>query len=170
MNKNLIPDITVKSIDELDAGFFISHGIKAVFLDIDNTLVVPHAPLPDERAEKFVRSLINAGLTVCFISNNKKERVDKFNTFGVQAIHRAAKPFTYSYRLMIKKLGIKADEAAAVGDQFFSDIYGANRAGLLTVYVNPIKIGGEGAFVWLKRKLEAPLLKKLRSGNYIKIV
>ena len=170
MNKNLIPDITAKSIDALDGDFFISRGIKAVFLDIDNTLVLPHSLLPDERAEKFVRSLINAGLTVCFISNNKKVRVDKFNTFKIPAIHRAAKPLTFSYSRMIKRLGINADEAAAVGDQFFSDIYGANRAGLLTVYVQPIKIGDEGAFVWLKRKLEAPLLKRLRSGNYIKIV
>lgn len=170
MNKNLIPDITATSIDALDGDFFISRGIKAVFLDIDNTLVVPHAPLPDDRAENFIRSLEKSGLTVCLISNNKKVRVDKFNTFKIPAIHRAAKPLTFSYRRMIKKLGIKADEAAAVGDQFFSDIYGANRAGLFTVYVDPIKIGGEGAFVWLKRRLEAPLLKRLHSGNYIKIV
>ena len=52
MNKYLIPDISVKSIDDLSGAFFKEKGIKAVFLDIDNTLVTPKTKKPDERAER----------------------------------------------------------------------------------------------------------------------
>ncbi len=165
MNKILTPDAFFGSIDEISPEFFTSRGIKAVFLDIDNTLVMPHTPVPDGRAEGFIRSLTAAGLSVCLVSNNKKERVDRFNTLSLPAVHRAAKPFTFSYNRLIKTLGISKDEAAAVGDQFFSDICGANAAGLFTVYVKPIKLGGEGPFVWLKRKLEKPLVKKFYIKN-----
>lgn len=165
MNKILTPNAFFGSIDEISPDFFTSRNIKAVFLDIDNTLVTPHTPVPDERAKSFITSLTDAGITVCLVSNNKKERVDTFNTLSLISVHRAAKPLTHSYKKLLKKLNLKSTEAAAVGDQFFSDISGANLSGLFTVYVSPIKIGGEGAFVWLKRKLEKPLLKKFSIKN-----
>ena len=161
MLKILVPDAVFDSIDSITPEFFTERGIKAVFLDIDNTLVLPHTPVPDEAAERFINSLLAAGLSVCLVSHNKKERVDRFNTLSLPSVYRAAKPLTVGYRRMLKKLGIKKSEAAAVGDQFFSDISGAKAAGILAVYVRPISIGGEGAFVHLKSKLEKPLIKKL---------
>ena len=107
MNKYFVPDITVESIDDLSGEFFKEKGIKAVFLDIDNTLVTPKTRKPDERASAFLKSLKEAGISVCLVSNNKKERVDEFNDGGYLSIHRAGKPFTYSYRRMLKKLGIE---------------------------------------------------------------
>lgn len=161
MTKLLKPDAFFNSTDDISADFFLKHNIKAVFLDIDNTLVTPKTPVPDERAIRFISSLQNAGLAVVLISNNKKERVDRFNTMSLESVHRAAKPLTFAYSRTVKKLGIKRNEAAALGDQLFSDILGGNAAGLFTIYVRPIKIGGEGAFVWLKRKAEIPLIKRL---------
>ncbi|MDP4132868.1 MAG: YqeG family HAD IIIA-type phosphatase [Bacillota bacterium] len=161
MNKKLVPDIRVDSIDDLSGSFFVERGIKAVFLDIDNTLVAPHIKVPDERVQRFIKSLTDYGIIVCYISNNNKKRVSAFNTHNFYYIHRAGKPFTFAYRAALKKFGVSKNEAAAVGDQFFSDIYGANRAGLLTVMVKPIEIGHEGPFVWLKRKFEKHVLKEL---------
>ena len=161
MNKYFVPDVTVDSIDDLSGAFFKEKGIKAVFLDIDNTLVTPKTRKPDERANKFLNSLKEAGISVCLVSNNKKERVDEFNEGGYLSIHRAGKPFTYSYRRMLKRLKIDKNEAAAVGDQFYSDIYAGRRLGVLTVYVKPIEIGNEGPFMHLKRKLEKRIIKKL---------
>ena len=161
MNKYLIPDITVNAIDDLSGEFFKEKGIKAVFLDIDNTLVTPKTRTPDERAKKFLNSLKESGIYVCLVSNNKKERVDEFNEGGYLSIYRAGKPFTYSYRKMLKKLGISKKEAAAVGDQFYSDIYAGRRLGVLTVYVKPIEIGNEGPFVHFKRQLEKRIIRKL---------
>ncbi len=161
MNKYLIPNEIFKSIDDLSGEFFKEKGIKAVFLDIDNTLVTPHTPLPDERAKRFFNSLKESGIIICLISNNNKERVSLFNEDGFLSSHRSAKPLTFAYRKMLKKTGLKKEDVAAVGDQFYSDILGANILGLYTIYVSPIQIGGEGAFVHFKRKLEKNVIKKL---------
>lgn len=161
MNKYFVPDVTVNSIEDLSGEFFRERGIKAVFLDIDNTLVTPKTRKPDDRARRFLNSLKESGISVCLVSNNKKERVDEFNDGDYLSIHRAGKPFTYSYRRMLKSLGISKKEAAAVGDQFYSDIYAGRRLGVLTVYVKPIEIGNEGPFVHLKRQLEKKIIAKL---------
>ncbi len=161
MNKYLIPDEIKKSIDDLSGEFFKEKGIKAVFLDIDNTLVTPHTERPDERAERFLSSLEKAGIIVCLISNNNKKRVEEFSGGRFLSSHRSAKPLTFAYRKMLKRLGLKKEEVASVGDQFYSDILGSNILGLYTVYVSPIEIGGEGAFVHLKRKLEKNVIKNL---------
>ena len=107
MLKILVPDAVFDSIDSITPEFFTERGIKAVFLDIDNTLVMPHTPAPDEAAERFINSLLAAGLSVCLVSNNKKERVDRFNTLSLPSVYRAAKPLTVGYNRMLKKLGIK---------------------------------------------------------------
>ena len=161
MNKYLIPDISVKSIDDLSGAFFKEKGIKAVFLDIDNTLVTPKTKKPDEWAEKFLESLKEEGITVCLVSNNKKERVDEFNGGRYLTIHRAGKPFTNSYRRFLRKLKLKKSEVAAVGDQFYSDVLAAKMLGILMVYVSPIEVGNEGPFVHFKRQLEKGIIKKL---------
>ncbi len=161
MNKYLIPDEIFSSIDDLSGEFFKEKGIKGVFLDIDNTLVDPHTEKPDERAKRFFDSLKKSGIIICLISNNNKDRVSRFNEDGFLSSHRSAKPLTFAYRRMLKKTGLKKKEVAAIGDQFYSDILGANLLGLHTIYVSPIKIGGEGAFVHFKRKLEKNVIKKL---------
>lgn len=161
MLKLLTPNAVFNSIFDISPDFFIEKGIKALFLDIDNTLVTPHTAVPDGKALSFMQEFISAGLVLCLVSNNKKERVERFNTLSLKSVHRAAKPFPHSYRRLVKELGILPGQAAAIGDQLFSDISGGNAAGLFTVYVRPIKIGGEGGFVWLKRKAEIPVIKKL---------
>ena len=161
MNKYLIPDITVDSIDDLSGEFFRERGIKAVFLDIDNTLVTPKTAVPDERASRFLKSLEEAGITACLVSNNKRERVETFSGGKYMTIHRAGKPFTLSYRRFLRKLSLKKSEVAAVGDQFYSDVYAAKKLGILMVYVKPIEIGNEGPFVHFKRQLERKIIAKL---------
>lgn len=161
MNKYLVPDITVDSIDDLSGEFFKDRGIKAVFLDIDNTLVTPKTKTPDERARRFLSSLEESGIIICLVSNNKKERVETFAEGKYMTIHRAAKPFTISYRRFLRKLSLKKSQVAAVGDQFYSDVYAARKLGILMVYVKPIEIGNEGPFVHLKRKLEKRIIAKL---------
>lgn len=161
MNNLLFPAYAAASIDELDGAFFSSRGIRAVLLDIDNTLVLPHTDVPDERADRLIDSLLSAGLSVCLISNNKRKRVERFNTHGLIATHRSAKPLPFAFTHVRKKLGLPKSAVAVVGDQIYSDVLGGNLAGAYTVYVPPIAIGGEGAFVFLKRRWERPVLKEI---------
>lgn len=164
MNKWVMPDCYVDSVYDLSPQFFKERGIKVVALDIDNTLVLPHTKKPDERANRFLDEMRDGGISFFYISNNKKERIEEFNDRNLFAIHRAGKPFVYSYKRALLHFGVKKEEMAAVGDQIYSDVVGARRAGLFTVLVKPIKVGGEGWFVWLKRKLEKGVIKRLTRG------
>jgi predicted HAD superfamily phosphohydrolase YqeG len=69
------------------------------------------------------------------------------------------KPLTKGYRQAIRQLGLNADNVAAVGDQIFTDILGANLTGIKSFYVAPIKYE-ETAFFKFKRTMEIPFIPK----------
>ncbi len=54
-------------------------------------------------------------------------------------------------------MGTEAENTLFVGDQLFTDIYGANRAGIRSILVSPIHPKEEIQIV-LKRFLERPVL------------
>ena len=54
-------------------------------------------------------------------------------------------------------MGTGREETIFVGDQLFTDVYGANRAGIFSILVNPINPKEEIQIV-LKRYLERPVL------------
>lgn len=167
MYKNLIPKEAYESLYLLDAKYFKERKIKAVFLDIDNTLVLPQKDKPDERADKFIKELLEEQIIVCLISNNKKSRVDTFNIWSLPSVCRAAKPLPFAYKKLISSLKLKKEEIASVGDQIFSDILGANLVGIKSIYVKPMKEGNEGAFVYIKRKIEKIVIRKAKIGQFI---
>ncbi len=167
MYKNLIPKEAYESLYLLDAKYFKDKKIKAIFLDIDNTLVLPYETKPDEKADKFIKELLEENIMVCLVSNNKKSRVDNFNIWSLPSVYRAAKPLPFAYKKLISSLKLKKEDVAIIGDQIFSDILGANLLGIKSIYVNPIKEGKEGAFVYIKRKIEKFVIRKAKKGQFI---
>lgn len=113
-------------------------GYRAVIFDIDNTLVEHDAPA-DERAADLIKRLKSIGYKVCFLSNNDEERVSSFNEpLGAQYIFKAGKPSAKGYNKAMELLGTDKSNTLFVGDQIFTDIWGANNAGVRSVLVQPI--------------------------------
>lgn len=113
-------------------------GYRAVLFDIDNTLVEHDAPA-DARATRLIKKLQSIGFKVCFISNNDEERVKMFNeNLGAQYIYKAGKPLAKGYRQAMDLLGTDETNTMFVGDQIFTDIWGANNAYVRSVLVQPI--------------------------------
>ena len=132
-------------------------GKRGLILDIDNTLV-PHGADADERSIEFFERLKKLGFKICLLSNNKVERVERFNSdVNVDYIYDAHKPSVKGYNRAMEKMGTKKHETLFVGDQLFTDVYGANRAGIDTYLVKPIHPKEEIQIV-LKRKLEKIVL------------
>jgi HAD superfamily phosphatase (TIGR01668 family) len=143
-------------------------GYRGVIFDIDNTLV-PHGADADEKAIQLVARLRKIGFQVCLISNNKEERVVRFNQqIGVKYVHKANKPSTKNYLKAMEFMGTNKVNTFFVGDQVFTDIFGANRTGIASILVKPINKKEEIQIV-LKRKLEWVVLKfyerKVRKGK-----
>lgn len=158
MAKGLFPDTDVKNVFELGVDFFIRHAIDAVVFDIDNTLVTHDTKTPPEDIVNYLRLLSEAGIKVAIVSNNHKERVDLFCA-GMEYpyIARAWKPFKKHLCAMEKILGCRPDKICLVGDQIFTDIYGANRRGYLSVLVTALG-ENETRLVALKRIFESLVL------------
>lgn len=136
---------------------YFQKGYRGVIFDIDNTLV-PHGEPADERAKKLFSNLKKIGFEAIVLSNNKEPRVKPFaDEVQISYIYKAGKPKTENYRKAMENMGTDTSNTIFVGDQIFTDIYGANRTGIYSILVKPIHPKEEIQIV-LKRKLEKIVL------------
>ncbi|GHU37218.1 hypothetical protein FACS1894105_08920 [Clostridia bacterium] len=173
MFKRYLPHYLYDSVSEVDYASLRESGIKALIFDIDNTLVSYKTLSAPPGVTRFLRKLRSDGFSVGFVSNNKHERVDVF-TKGLggefYSHAKARKPSAKAIRKVIHAMGVTPSETALIGDQFFTDVIAARRAGLTAILVNPIE-SSETLFFKFKRMAERPFLYKIRkkrkgdSGN-----
>ncbi len=137
-------------------------GICGFILDIDNTLAVPDKrDIPDDIAAWLNKQKAD-GVPMVLLSNNSAERIASFAEHtGLPFVAKGGKPGAKGYRKAAEKLGLPLYQCAAVGDQLFTDVWGGNRAGAVTVLTEPF-YEDQTKFIVFKRKLERPLLKKYR--------
>lgn len=152
----------------IDYDLLYKEGYRGVIFDIDNTLV-EHGADANKKAINLIAGLKKKGFKVCLISNNKEERVLRFNKdIGVDYIHDAKKPSKRNYIRAMKIMSTTRRNTVFIGDQLFTDVYGANRVGMMTYFVKPIGPKEEIQIV-LKRKLERIVLyfyrKDLKRGK-----
>ena len=157
MFRKFFPDEYLDSTYLIDFEALYKNGYRGVIFDIDNTLV-PHGEPADERAEALFKRLKNTGFQCCFLSNNQYERVSSFNrNIQVYFIENAHKPSRKNYRKAMELMGTTLENTVFVGDQLFTDVYGAKRTGIYNILVKPIHPKEEIQIV-LKRKLEKIVL------------
>ena len=132
-------------------------GCRGVIFDIDNTLV-PHDAPATEEAKQLFDNLRKIGFDTCLTSNNKEPRVAAFaKEVGSKYIYKANKPSRSGYLNAMKMMGTDVNSTLFVGDQLFTDVFGANRTGIPTILVKPINPKEEIQIV-LKRYLERIVL------------
>jgi len=158
MLERFFPDVVLDSIEDITPEFLAERGIKAVLLDIDNTLVPYATRQPDERARNWFDTMEEAGIKIWIISNAKEKRVREFmKDLNFDAVYKARKPGKACFRKVLDELGMEPRQVAMVGDQIFTDVWGGRRSGLYTILVQPID-NKENPFIKLKRILEIPVL------------
>lgn len=157
MFERFFPDAYMDSTYVIDFEKLYKEGIRGVIFDIDNTLV-PHGAPADERAIRLFARLRSIGLDYCLISNNRLPRVKPFAD-AVQAkfVEDAHKPSRKNYLKAMKLMHVDLDSCIFVGDQIFTDVYGAKRCGMRTILVKPLHPKEEIQIV-LKRYLEKIVL------------
>ncbi|MBP5415636.1 MAG: YqeG family HAD IIIA-type phosphatase [Lachnospiraceae bacterium] len=134
-------------------------GYRGIIYDLDNTLV-PHGAPADERALKLMDRLKNIGYKIFFLSNNRKERVEMFNEkIGALYLCKASKPNKGGYLKAAEMMNLTPSQVLVVGDQIFTDIWGANMAGMRSCLVMPIDKSTDEIQIVLKRMLENVVLK-----------
>lgn len=151
------PDRYVASTYVIDFEQLYEEGYRGLIFDIDNTLV-PHGAPADKRATALFDRLKSIGFRCCLISNNQEPRVKMFNQdIGVDYVYNAHKPSTKNYVKAMEIMGTDKENSLFIGDQLFTDVWGAKRAGIRNILVKPIHPKEEIQIV-LKRYLERIVL------------
>ena len=132
-------------------------GYRGVIFDIDNTLVC-HDADADDRSKALFQRLKELGFSTMLLSNNKEPRVKRFaGQVGSAYIYKAGKPGRKNYIKAMEEMGTNPRTTLFVGDQLFTDVWGAKRTGIYSILVKPIHPKEEIQIV-LKRYLEKIVL------------
>ena len=156
--KSLFPHDRIKTAYDVDYKALKSSGIKAIFFDIDNTLVFHDAP-SNEDSKSLIEKIHNEGLIVYLISNNKEPRVKAFKEASLcdGYVYKAGKPLARGFVQALTELNINKDEVVFFGDQIYTDVVGGRNAGVWTILTKPLSLK-EPFNIVLKRIIELPVL------------
>ena len=153
----LYPDSYEDSAYGIDYEGLYASGIRGLIYDIDNTLVMHGAPA-DQRAVALFQRLHAIGFKTLILSNNKERRVKPFcDAVGASYLYKAGKPKRSGYLRSMQIMGTDRDSTVLIGDQLFTDVWGANRCKIRSILVKPIHPKEEVQIVF-KRILERPIL------------
>ena len=169
MLERFFPDEYVDSAYKIDYAALYQQGIRGLIYDIDNTLV-EHGADANEEAIALMKRLRELGFSICFLSNNKEPRVKRFNE-PIQApyLYKGGKPGRAGYEKAMQLLGTNHKTTVFIGDQLFTDIYGAKRTGIRNILVKPIGKKEEIQIV-LKRYLERIVLYHYNKKKHVRNV
>ena len=158
MLRTFYPDAYLKSVYDVDFVALKEKGYRAVLFDIDNTLVCHGAPATPDIIDFFDR-LRDMGYQAMVMSNNKEPRVKSFAEAvgGIGYVYKAGKPAKGAYLHCMEEMGTDIRNTLFVGDQLFTDVWGAKRCGIYSILVKPIDKHEEIQIV-LKRLLERVVL------------
>ena len=162
MKKLLMPDYMFRKYDDVTPDFLENIGVRALIIDIDNTLAPYEQPEPDERIRNWIASLAEAGIGIAFVSNNDWERVELFNrTLGVPAYAKSGKPFKKNLVKAMNDLGGTLETTVMLGDQLLTDALAGHNLGVRCLIVPPIR-DKKNAFFRFKRWLEKPVVRRFK--------
>ena len=148
-------DITAVSVDLL-----YEMGIKALLLDVDNTLTTHNSQDLSPAVSAWLEDVKAKGITPVIVSNGTTKRVKPFaERLGLPFTASAAKPLPCGFLRAMKERGLKRCECVVIGDQIFTDVLGGKAAGMRVIQVLPIDIDTDTAFIHFKRKLEKIVMK-----------
>lgn len=141
---SLLPGRVCGSIYGLSPAVLREAGITLLLADLDNCLAKYGQAEPDEAVRAWKAALEEAGITLFLLSNSRKPtRAAHFaQSLGIPYQGHSGKPKRGGYLRAMERMGRGAAETAMVGDQIFTDILGANRAGILSILVEPIELKG----------------------------
>ena len=169
MSKIYKPDIYVKSIYDINYKKLLEKNINVLLFDIDNTIGDNKEKTPSTKAIKLFNKLKKDGFKVYIISNALKGRATRYGKcLNTKTYYFSAKPLKRQYLRIIKENNLQISNIAAIGDQIFTDIKGANNMNITSILVDPIS-KNESIFTKINRIRENKLIKKyniIEKGNY----
>lgn len=159
--ENYMPDFAVEAVYDLTVSSLQAHGIKAVLVDLDNTLIAWNKPDGTPEMKQWLNDLRDAGIRIIVVSNNTKKRVQRaVEKFGIDYIYWALKPFTFGIDRAMQEFHYEKNEVVMVGDQLMTDIRAAHRAGVRSILVKPL-VQHDSIKTQINRARERRVMRKI---------
>ncbi len=160
----LIPGMIADKVTELTPERLRKEGIRFLMLDFDNTIVPYTTDTPEPEMEQWLRTMADSEIGICVVSNSKRQRVVQFcEQRGIPCITHSRKPFSKGIRQCMERFSLDPRSTALAGDQIYTDVLGANSAGIRSILVTPIHLHN----IWLTMRhwLELPFIAMGKRGN-----
>ncbi len=162
LNYLLTPEYVFDTYRDVTPEFLTSLGIRALLIDIDNTLAPYEQELPDENIIAWFESLKAANIKAALISNNHPPRVELFNSMlNLPAYPDSGKPGSRYLLKAMAEMGSTPENTAGLGDQLLTDTLAVHRLDMISIIVPPIK-DKKNLFFRSKRLLERPFMRRYR--------
>lgn len=153
------PALIVESATDVNPDLLREQGIRGVMVDVDDTLLASSEDRISNAHAAWLQALRAEGFSLVLLSNGEPARVARFaEQFGVQGFSLAGKPFPRAFRKGLDALGMPPSSVAMIGDQVFTDVVGANLAGVTSILVRPLS-AGKWLHTRLARRLERLILR-----------
>ena len=155
------------TIPMIPVNYFLNLGLKALVIDVDNTLVPRREILLSNSTRDWLLDAKN-NLKLHLLSNNpSKKRISAVaEQIEIPYTYRAAKPRSGSLQRVLDQINIQPEKVGMIGDRLFTDIIVGNRLGLYTILVKPINEKKEGReSIYSIQNLERNLARVLLRGS-----
>lgn len=161
--KNLYkPTIYAKDIYSINYKKLKDHNIKYLLFDIDNTIANTNEKVPNKEVLSLFSKLKKEGFTIFILTNALPRRAKRFaRILSTKTYYLSWKPLSINYKRIIKEYDLNKENIAAIGDQIYTDIKGANKIGITSILVNPTS-NKESIFTKINRLKEIILIKRTK--------
>ena len=157
----LTPEYIFRRVEAIHPDFLARQGIRALVLDVDNTLTGDGSQQLDGSVQAWLEEMRAAGVSLTVVSNNTSRRVRPFaERIGLAWVPLACKPLPVGLMVARRRLGVPRRQMAMVGDQLFTDRLAAGLYGIRCLSVLPRTPHDKSRGVRFKRRLEAPFLRR----------
>ena len=132
---HLMPKESYSNISDISLDYLINDiHIKGLIFDFDGTLIRNKIVSVDTL--NFLKSAKERGLKLSILSNNPYVSKTILKTINISTTKKfACKPLKKPFLDMAEKMNLSPNEIAVIGNNRISDIWGANRAGMYSIYI-----------------------------------
>lgn len=133
------PKETYRKISDISIDYLINDiNIKGLIFDFDGTLRI-NKKISIETLN-FLKKAKNAGLKISVLSNNPHVNNTILNTLNISTTQKfACKPLKKPFLDMAKRMKLKPERIAVIGNNRLSDIWGSNRANMYSIYIQNLQ-------------------------------
>ncbi len=153
--KRIKPDYNIESIYDINIEKLLEYGIKALFFDLDSTIMKSKTGKFSFKTLQFLND-IRRNFKVAIITNNSKIAYLKQvrSQTDIKIYAKAKKPNPRALLKACKDMNIQPVDAVMIGDRPLSDMLAGKRAGTMTILVDSISKNEESPIVRFARFLE----------------